>query len=138
MMPAMIADIADVPSDWLKWLVVVLIAVAPSLIALLKKSPSPVVTKAADEFAKAEGVARLAQRMDEQERRINSLQQSFTDRLHNMQDAILEKGEQRAIGIHGRIEPLAATVHDLAGKVDGLTMMMQELISRMPASVRKS
>lgn len=137
MLPLILADIADVPSDWLKWLVVVLIAVATPLITLLKKPVSPVVTKEADEYATAEGVQKLSQRIDTIEREISGFRQSTTDRLHNMETAILAKGEERAIGIHGRIEPLAATVHEISGQMDTISRLVHDLLSRVPASVRK-
>jgi hypothetical protein len=108
----LVADIADVPADFLKN-VMLLIMVAITIWAAVFKKPAPVpqpmVTQKAADYVPRHEFSALQTEVRE-----------VREGMHHMERRILDKGEERAISIHNRITPLAEGVHEMAGELKNL------------------
>lgn len=143
----MVADIADVPADWLKWAVVFLFAGVSLITAVyaawFKKSaaptniPQPLTTQKAPEWATAAGVQNLARELDDLRREVHNQREIVRTEIQNMMTRITDAGEARAIAIHNRIEPLSHCLHQQSGQLAEISQLVHNLLSRVPASVRK-
>lgn len=127
-MLSVLADIADVPADWLKNAVILILALGIFWAAVFRKAiPQPMETRKAADYVPRHEFSELKNEVH-----------AMRDSLTVMKDAILHAGEQRAISIHGRIEPLSACVHELSGEVKQLAVQFHNMNNRLPAGLRKS
>lgn len=133
--------LADVPAELLKWLIIVLLAGLNVYTGFFKKPaavPQPFEVRKGSEYASADGVRALAVRVDKLEECLQDWRVEVTKEMHDTGREILQAGEQRAIAIHGRIEPLSTCIHDVAGELKQLTLLVHQLNSSVGRGYRKT
>lgn len=129
-----LAQLNDVPSSAVKdWLLICgfLIGLAGGILALFRRVPQPLRTSEDVKFATADGVQKLAKEVDDLRRELNEQRHTLTKELNTLEQRLGRAGEERAVAIHDRIEPMMAEIHQVKGTLTEVSRSVHEIAAQL-------